>query len=365
MNARERFHTIMSFQQPDRIPMWKLEAITEQAVRRWCSEGLPLGAQIDRHVGFDPVIAVPLSTDPLPNFVPRTIATDENSFTTIDRYGFTVRTMKHAAVSPTTYYYLKGCVDTRADWEAMKNRYDPTDIRRYGTAWGDDLFEYYRTATCPIALTLTWGPGRGIKNGYMLGLEGFLDRVANEPALLEDMFEFWCDFLIRLVAPLLDRVQPDYIFLDEDGIAYKNSALVSPSVYRRLWIPHIRRFVEFVRSKGVAIVGHYTSGDVSCLIPALLDAGVTLFAPIEVASGMDVGRLRRTFGKNILLMGNIARDALIEGPEAIDRQLDAKVPVLLREGGYIPAVDDQILPDVSYSNYMYYVHRIRNYPMAR
>ena len=62
---------------------------------------------------------------------------------------------------------------------------------------------------------LNWGPGRGIKNGYMLGLERFLDVVINEPEFMEDIFDFWADFLIELVKPVIEDagVKIDYVFL--------------------------------------------------------------------------------------------------------------------------------------------------------
>ena len=34
MTGRERFDAIMSFQKPDRVPLWDLEGITEGAVRQ-------------------------------------------------------------------------------------------------------------------------------------------------------------------------------------------------------------------------------------------------------------------------------------------------------------------------------------------
>jgi uroporphyrinogen decarboxylase len=46
------------------------------------------------------------------------------------------------------------------------------------------------------------------------------------------------------------------------------------------------------------------------------------------------------------------------GREAIDTEL-ARVTPLVREGGYIPFTDHSIPPDVSYSNYCYYMEKLR------
>ena len=60
-----------------------------------------------------------------------------------------------------------------------------------------------------------------------------------------------------------------------------------------------------------------------------------------------------------MLYGNIARQALMDGPEAVEREVMSKVPLLMEQGGYIPAVDDMILPDISFASFMRYVELIR------
>ena len=110
MTHRERFRRIMSFQKPDRIPLWDLEGITEGAVRQWCIDGFPPGRKVQEFLRFDPHENVPLSTGPIPSFVPRVIEEDEETVTTIDQYGFRVKTVKERAVAPTVYYYVEGSV---------------------------------------------------------------------------------------------------------------------------------------------------------------------------------------------------------------------------------------------------------------
>jgi len=56
--------------------------------------------------------------------------------------------------------------------------------------------------------------------------------------------------------------------------------------------------------------------------------------------------------KSILLIGNISRQALMEGPQAVEQEFYAKVPPLSEEGGYIPAVDDAIISFESYKRYL-------------
>ncbi|MBI2938863.1 MAG: hypothetical protein HYY04_00360 [Chloroflexi bacterium] len=360
MNQRERLRTILNLGKPDRLPVWDLEGVAEGTVRQWCLEGLPLGRDVSEYLGLERAEMVPVDTDPIPTFVPRTIGEDAESVTTIDNYGFTVRTLKERAISPKFYYYIQGSVASREDWQRMKRRYEPHDIRRYPKAWSPDLVEHYRTSPRPIGLRLTWGPGRGIKNGHMLGLEKFLQTIYDDPAFVEDIFDFWADFAVELLRPLLEQTTVDFMWIHEDGVAYKNSTLISPATYRKLWFPYVRRVVDFVRGRGVRVVGHYTSGNIAPLIPSYLQTGINLFAPLECAAGLDAVALRRTYGQDVLLMGNVAREALMGDRAAVEKEFYGKVPWLVERGGYVPAPDDMILPDMPLDTVRHYTRLVRD-----
>ena len=71
------------------------------------------------------------------------------------------------------------------------------------------------------------------------------------------------------------------------------------------------------------------------------------------------GRGRSSDRKNLVMMKGIDKRALIEGKDAIDRELESKLPYLCREGGYIPGCDHLVPPDVSLENYLYFLDRMK------
>ena len=79
--------------------------------------------------------------------------------------------------------------------------------------------------------------------------------------------------------------------------------------------------------------------------------------PFEVTSGQDIREIRDAFPR-LGMWGGLDKKALIEGPEAIDRELDSKVPFMLKRGGYIPLCDHSVAPDISWNNYLYYRKRL-------
>ena len=56
------------------------------------------------------------------------------------------------------------------------------------------------------------------------------------------------------------------------------------------------------------------------------------------------------------MTGNIDKRVLAQDRDAIDRELEAKIP-LAEQGGFIPHMDHAIPHDVPYDNFAYYWDR--------
>ena len=363
MNTRERFLRIMSFKQPDRLPLVDLEGFVEETIRLWCGQGFPPGVNVDDYFGLE--IRQPyrgsleIDFGPIPSFVERTLESSEKYVTRVNRFGYTERRSKELPMR--SYGYTAFPIKHRADWEAMECRYDPHDIRRLPKCWGDEFLEYLGNLDKPVGLGFVWGPGRGPKGGYGMGVKRFLSMFARDPDWVHEVFRSYADFVIELAHPVVRQIKLDYVSVEEDGIAYANGPLVSPSIYREFYLPYVKKVLGFFRSYGVRIVAEYTSGNIQPLIPLFLDAGYNLFWPLECAAGMDCVKLREIYGERLMMVGNISRGALMAGKKAVEKEFKSKVPPLVEHGGYIPAVDDMIMPDISFESYRHYIALVRDF----
>jgi len=72
-------------------------------------------------------------------------------------------------------------------------------------------------------------------------------------------------------------------------------------------------------------------------------------------------QLRKEYGRDVVLIGNLSREAFMVGPEAIEEEFHTKVPYLFERGGYIPALDDMVLPDIPFANYGHYVELVNRF----
>ena len=79
-------------------------------------------------------------------------------------------------------------------------------------------------------------------------------------------------------------------------------------------------------------------------------------SPFEVASGCDVVKVSQDYPW-LRISGGVDKRILAQGPEAIDRMIDAIFPVMQKRGGYLPTCDHGVPEEVSLQNYLHFRKR--------
>jgi hypothetical protein len=161
--------------------------------------------------------------------------------------------------------------------------------------------------------------------------------------------------LRRALQEVCGAVRVDFAMFWED-MCYKTGPLLSPAMFRTYLLPQYRKVTQCLAEHGVELSWVDCDGNIEALLPLWVEGGVRGFYPLEVAAGMDPVKLRRQYGRNIVMWGGVDKRALAEGPAAIDRELARLVPVAA-EGGFIPLVDHGVPDDVPYLHYLYYLER--------
>jgi len=110
---------------------------------------------------------------------------------------------------------------------------------------------------------------------------------------------------------------------------------------------------------GIKLLGVDSDGDLSALIKPWLDAGVNLLYPIEIGTwNADPMELRKTYGKELRMIGGFNKMTLEKGPVEIDAELKRRLPIM-KDGGFVLLPDHLITPGTSLENYKYYLEKIR------
>jgi uroporphyrinogen decarboxylase len=303
---------------------------------------------------MDPgLLNLPLNSGPQPLFPEEVFEDSEEFLVYQDEYGVKKRLSKRSASVPE---FIGWQVASRRDFERLKEeRFVPKLEQRVPADW-PQLLESYSTRDFPLSI-----------GGYPLGFYGFLRYLMGEerllmsfyddPRLVKDIMSFLADFWIELWDQALDKIEVDCAHFWED-MAYRNGPLISPAMFREFMTPCYQKVTSFLKGRGIRIILVDTDGNLDELIPLFLEAGLTGVWPVEVQAGNDLVEIRRRYPR-LHILGGIDKLRIAMGPQAIDRELQAKVPFMLEQGGYIPHLDHAAHPEISWSDFRYYRQRLK------
>lgn len=289
----------------------------------------------------------------VPRFETRIIEEDKLTVTLIDAGGRKLKRWKNNETMP---MFLEYPVKDRATWKEYKKRLDPATPERYPADWTAYVQRINETAKeMPISLRV--GSLFGDLREWT-GLEPLLYMFYDDPALVEDMMDTMLYLGIEVVKRVVKDIKIDEATYWED-MCYRAGPLISPALFRKFMMPRYKKLNDLLHSHGVNIIWLDSDGNVNELIPLWLECGVNMLWPLEVAAGNDAVALRKKYGKDLILHGNIDKRALARGKDAIRQEVMSKVPFLIEQGGYIPSIDHSLPPDASFENYCYYINTLR------
>jgi hypothetical protein len=377
MNTREQFLALMDFQPGVPAMKWEM-GFWAATLRRWYSEGLslqtgipnnladgdgvpgmgtgwtwgaPRAGDVDRSCGLDaPMERLPLNVFACPAY-PDEIVEDHGNW--VIRRLNTGVLRKEWADRRSLPHDVGWPVHSRHDWERYKaDRLRPVLTDRLPDTWPSAL-ERYKSRTAPLVVG---GYGFYSTPRLLLGEENLLYLVHDDPELVRTIINDLCDFWIALYDQVLGDVPADVGQIWED-MSYNHGPLISPAMAREFMLPAYKRLTAFWRDHGIKVVLLDTDGDCWSLISILLEGGITGIYPFEVRAGMDVVAVRKAFPR-LQIIGGIDKMRIATGSQAIDDELQSRIPYMLQHGGYIPCLDHYVPPDVSWPDFVYYRGRL-------
>ena len=165
------------------------------------------------------------------------------------------------------------------------------------------------------------------------GFENFLaDMAGEENGFMEDILdlgaEFICD-LVKTAPPCIDGVR----FTEDWGL--QRGMMMSPSLWRALLKPRLKKMYGAARSKGFGVLIH-SCGDIAQIFPDLIEIGVEVVNPVQ-PEAMDIHMLKREYGKDLVFYGGLgSQSTLIHGTvqDVID-EVEDRVRIIGKGGGLI------------------------------
>ncbi|HOE67496.1 MAG TPA: uroporphyrinogen decarboxylase family protein [Candidatus Hydrogenedentes bacterium] len=368
MTPRERYLETLLFGAPDRIP-FQPGGPREKTLKRWRQEGLPESGDwflhLCREIGIQPevpnapVIYPDVNFRMNPVFEEKVLEHKDGHYIVQDWMGNITEISDEY-----DYTYIRDAKDfvtrkwhafpvaTRADFDAMKKRYNPDDPSRYPADFADRV-KVMRERDYVVQIGF---PGPFWQLREWCGFEPLCLLFLEDPEFVREMVDFWTMFVSRTMARVLDAGVVDAIWISED-MAYKEKSMISPHMAREFLLPAWSRWVSEGRHAGVRVFDMDSDGRVDDLIPLWIEAGINVCDPIEVAAGCDINAYRAAFGHGIAYRQGVDKRCIAKGGKDMEQEL-ARVAPVVKDGGYIPGCDHGVPHDISWLHFVRYAKRL-------
>ena len=357
MTSRMRVKAAVCHEPPDRLPCG--ESFWDDTPTVWREQGMP--ADVDPADYFDFDLRF-LSLDPSPRFEQKLLRREGDYIVYEDRFGYTVKKLDgrsstmdfqaHKTVDRCAWEQIKGCLALSADPAEPARIDDASYFAHFDPypTWEEAVTKYRRVyATGRYVLFVAYGPWEATWRHR--GYDNQLYDVALDPDWLKEMADVYQDLVIAVLQRCLDLgMRPDGYFMVED-LGCNRGLLLSPASWRRIFRPATEKLGAFLRGNGVDFWMH-CCGNSEEVFGDLIECGVQVMNPLQVAAGLDVRRLRKQYGRNLAFYGNLPAPMMMGSKEVMAEEIRSRV-VLARNGGYICHSDHSIPPTVSFERYQW------------
>ena len=365
MNRRERYIETIKFGKPDRIPLhpgWPRES----TLAAWRGQGLDEGADFVSaaqgelgipHESYIPFCHLHVNFGMIPEYEVKILEHRDGHYVISDHMGAITEisdafdaSYLRSAKDFVTRKWHKFPVETREDWKKMMLRYDPKTPGRVSES---AALAYEKNKGADVVYNITFN-GVFWQLREWCGMENLCMLMLDDPVLVDEMSEFWREFVLEVFELMFGRMIPDRALINED-MAYKAHSMISPAMTRRFILPAYRKWVARLKRGGASVIEVDSDGHIGELIPLWIEEGIDCCSPLEVAAGNDIVDFRRRFGKNMAFMQGIDKRVIARGKAELERHVDEIVPPLFKDGGFIPGCDHGVPPDISWPNYVEFV----------
>ena len=297
MTTRERVLAALNHEEADRVPMWTL--IDNSAVmRHFAPEGFDFSFIDDDYEDRVDTVAM------LTGRACRGLGIDVTflcDWFVVDPFPHETRVAKSGSDHRTEFTSVDDVINyqpTMDSYDEFAARLLPR-FRRAQEMVGPDVELVSQGGACIDGL-------RGL-----LGLEMLSLAMYDAPTHVSRILEVYAEGQ-RIKAQVYADNKLSFAYQVSCDIAYKGSLMYSPDFLRREVLPRFRREIEPVKEAGIKVVFH-SDGDVTEILDDLVDAGIDALNPVEPTAGMDLGALKKRYGKNLAYVGNVDSNTLTHG----------------------------------------------------
>ncbi|MEG1634499.1 MAG: uroporphyrinogen decarboxylase family protein [Rikenellaceae bacterium] len=198
---------------------------------------------------------------------------------------------------------------------------------------------------------------------YMVGIEKLFIDMAMEEPYVDALFDKVAQFHTKVGCKLVE-LGADMIWCGDD-LGSQCSPMISVDMFQRYFKPRIKKmFAEFKKINPNIKIAWHSCGSILPFIPEFIEVGLDVLNPIQpLASGMEPQWLKDTYGKSLVFFGGICVQELLpkSTPSQIKEEVQRRIDILAKGGGYIIAPAHNIQADTPIENILAFFDAVNNY----
>lgn len=327
MTTRERFLKTLNFntEELDRLPMIEWAAWWDLTIERWAQEGLDTNKSYNEIVedfGLD--VMDMISCKPMDENCPKP-----------GGHGMHIIQNEKDYERILPHLYTQNIIDNAVKLaKSLKKRHDNGEI--VIRVWLDGFFWYPRE---------------------LFGIEPHFYAFYDCPELMHRINNDLANFSIKILDAIYEVLIPDMVGFAED-MSYNHGPMLSKTLFEEFLKPYYQRVIPHIKKKNIKVLID-SDGDITSMIPWLIDAGIEGIYPLERQSHVDINFIREKYPE-FVMMGGYDKMVMSKDEKAMRDEFERILPVM-KSGGYIPSVDHQTPPGVSLENYKIYLRLFKEY----
>ena len=325
MTSRERVLTAITHREPDRVPLFfnALEAKFVRAfgdgdmLKTWKRLGVDvfvLGRKAwceDKPTGLGYTATPPPPEESLGGSATA-------GWNGIDEFG---RRWKHGR-------YVGGGVKTREDLFKyspelkLEERFNRSVVEDWRKHYPDHAHAFF-SHSGPLGLTIE-----------CFGFLEFSYALFEKRALIQESVERKTEWFIE-TSRFAIALGMDFVVMGDD-MGFKGHGYISPADFKELAFPCYRRIVDSI----AAPVFWHSEGYIRDYIPVAVEAGIKGLHGIEPGAGMDMREIKKEFGRDLVLMGNVDGNEILcqQDLSLVRKEVDRCLKEGMEGGGFILSI---------------------------
>jgi len=177
-------------------------------------------------------------------------------------------------------------------------------------------------------------------HAFLRGWTQYYMDFALNPRLVEYLLDQIVDLKLAYWEQALREVGEDVdVVVEADDFAGQQRMLISPDTFRTMLKPRYARLFGFIHEHTSAKLFLHSCGAMRAVIGDLIDCGLDILNPVQKsAAGMDLGELKREFGRDLVFWGGgvDTQGVFASGtPDEIREDVRQSIEGLAPGGGFV------------------------------